>query len=103
MASINAARPACGVDAVSEPREDCLAGELDDYPDTHSAAQKQARSTQRLIAMCRILDAIAEMRDALDYRIALEDPDDRFLQADCQTWYELTQGLTDFLKARRSA
>jgi hypothetical protein len=43
------------------------------------------------------------MRAALDHRIWREDPEDTHLEADVQTWCELAQALTDFLKARRSA
>ena len=57
----------------------------------------------RLFAWCRILDAVAEMRHALDQRIRRAGPDDRFLQADCQTWCELANALADFLEVRRTA
>ena len=39
--------------------------------------------------LAAIIDAVAEMRDALDYRIYREDIDDTHLAADCQTWCEL--------------
>jgi len=58
---------------------------------------------KRTIAWCRIIDSAAEMREALDYRIWREDPNDRFLQADCQAWCELTKALADFLGVRRAA
>ncbi len=57
----------------------------------------------RARAWLRILDAVGEMRDALDHRIWLEDPEDNFLEADCRTWCELAKALADFLAARRSA
>jgi hypothetical protein len=57
----------------------------------------------RLLAWCRILDAVAEMRESLDHRIWREDPDDIFLEADVQTWSELARALTDFLSASRAA
>ena len=52
---------------------------------------------------CRILDAVAEQRDALDYRIRCGDPADNLLEADCKAWCELSCGLADFLEARRVA
>ena len=59
--------------------------------------------TQALAARRRILDAVAQQREALDYRIWREDPDDTHLAADCQTWCELTRALADFLTTRGSA
>jgi hypothetical protein len=38
----------------------------------------------RFAAWCRVLDAVAEMRAALDHRIWKEDSDDTFLEADTQ-------------------
>ena len=58
---------------------------------------------KRRNAWRRILDAVAEMRDALEYRIWRGDPDDTHLHADCQTWAEFARALADFLKSRRSA
>ena len=55
----------------------------------------------RLVAWTRVLDAVAEMRDSLDHRIWREDTEDTLLEADCQTWCELTRALADFLAARR--
>jgi hypothetical protein len=57
----------------------------------------------RMVAWRRILDAVAEQRQALDHRIWLEDPDDVLLEADTRTWCELAVALADFLDARRSA
>jgi hypothetical protein len=57
----------------------------------------------RLIAWTRVLDVVAEQREALDHRIWREDADDVFLEADCQTWSELTRALADYLAARRAA
>lgn len=57
----------------------------------------------RLVAWFRILEAVSEMRDALDHRIWRENPADTHLEADCQTWCELARALADFLKARRSS
>jgi hypothetical protein len=62
-----------------------------------------ARMLARMVAWCRILDAVAEMRAALDHRIRREDADDTHLEADVQTWCRLSAALADFLKARRSA
>ena len=58
---------------------------------------------RRLLAWCRIIDAVVEMRAGLDHRIWREDVDDTHLEADCQTWCELTRALADFLEARRAA
>jgi hypothetical protein len=58
---------------------------------------------RRMRAWARILDAVADMREALSYRISQASPDDLFLKADCQTWCELTQALADFLEVRRTA
>jgi hypothetical protein len=42
------------------------------------------------------------MRTGLDHRIWRGDADDTHLEADCQTWCELTRALADFLEARRA-
>jgi hypothetical protein len=60
-------------------------------------------ATRRVTAWCRIVDAVAEQKDALAHRIWRADPDDDLLEADVQTWLELTQSLADFLEARRAA
>jgi hypothetical protein len=57
----------------------------------------------RIHAWCRILDAVGEMRTALDHRIWRQDPADTLLAADCQTWCELAGALAEFLRARRTA
>ena len=64
--------------------------------------QKSHRARARLMAWCSILDAVAEQREALDYRIWREDPGDTHLAADCQTWCELAAALAAFLKAREA-
>ena len=51
----------------------------------------------QLLAWCRVLDAVAEQREALDHRIWREDPDDTHLKADVQTWCELARALAYFL------
>ena len=58
---------------------------------------------RRMSAWCRILDAVAEQRAALDARIYREDIDDKHLGADVHSWCELTRALADFLQMRRSA
>ena len=62
-----------------------------------------ARVAQRFIAWRRILDAVADQREALDHRIWLADPDDTHLEADCRAWCDLSRALADFLRARRQA
>ena len=68
-------------------------------PDPTSFTQAESRAR----AAFRILEAVIEMRDALDYRLWREDPTDTHLEADCQTWWELAQALVDFLRAKRSS
>lgn len=57
----------------------------------------------RVVAWAPVLDAVAEQRDALQHRIWRGDPDDTLLEADCQTFCELSNALADFLQARRAA
>jgi hypothetical protein len=57
----------------------------------------------RLLAWCRVLEGVADQREALEHRIWCEDPEDVFLEADIQTWRELTRALVAFLEARRTA
>jgi hypothetical protein len=57
----------------------------------------------RLRAWLRILDALAEMRLALEHRIWREDPDDTVLENDCQCWCELADAIADHLSLRRSS
>jgi hypothetical protein len=54
-------------------------------------------------AWCRVLNAIAEQREALDFRIWCARPDDTDLDADVQIWCELSAALADFLDARVAA
>ena len=56
----------------------------------------------RALAWCRILDALAEQRQALEHRIYREDFEDTALEPDCRVWCELATALAAFLKARRS-
>ena len=69
-------------------------------PGRAADAAKYARAKRRVHAYCRVLDAVAEQRDALAYRAWLADPDDTFLPADVQTWCELSLALAD-LPARK--
>jgi hypothetical protein len=69
---------------------------------TRNDATVNIRAKARILAWCRILDALAEQREALEYRIWCEDPDDTHLEADCRLWCELAQALADFPNARRS-
>ena len=62
-----------------------------------------SKAKTRFAAWCHVLDAVADMRNELDCRIGLADPDDVHLEADCHTWCTLAQALADFLTARRSA
>lgn len=57
----------------------------------------------RMLAWRRVVEAVAEQREALAHRIWREDPEDTHLQADVQTWCELAQALADYIRARRSA
>lgn len=68
-----------------------------------TVGQKFVAGETRMLAWRRILEAVAEQRAALDYRIWRENPDDTHLKADCQTWCELARALADFLRARRAA
>ena len=60
-------------------------------------------TSRRLEAWRQILESVAEMRGALEFRIWREDPDDRHLESDVQAWLDLARALADFLRARRSA
>ena len=55
---------------------------------------------RRRCAWLRVLDAVAEMREALDHRIHRADINDTLLAADVQTWCDLVRALTDYLKGR---
>jgi hypothetical protein len=68
-------------------------------PDPRIFAQAEARAR----AWLRIVETVAEMREALDCRIWCEDAEDTHLEHDCRAFCELMRGLTDFLKARRPA
>ena len=67
-----------------------------------SPQQKSHAARQRLTAWCGVLNAVAEQREALDYRIWREDANDTLLAGDCQTWCELAAALAAFLKAREA-
>ena len=57
---------------------------------------------RRRSAWMHVLEAVAKMREGLEYRISREDPDDTHLHADCRTWCELARALAGLLKSRRS-
>ena len=61
-----------------------------------------ARVAQCFIACRRVLDAVADQREALDHRIWREDSNDTNLEDDVRTWCELSRALADFLDARRA-
>lgn len=56
---------------------------------------------RRRRAWLHVLNAVAEMREALDYRIWQADPDDTHVEADCRVWCELSHALADFLAPRK--
>jgi hypothetical protein len=64
-------------------------------------AAAKSISTSRLNVWCRVLGAVADMRESLEHRIWREDPADRHLEADCRTWCQLARALADSLKARK--
>jgi hypothetical protein len=70
---------------------------------TTPLADTVLRARARLLAWCRVIEAVTEMRDALQYRIYREGIEDMFLEADVQTWRDLTRALAAFLEARRTA
>ena len=63
--------------------------------------RKSIRARARLRAWCRILDTLAEQREALQLRIWREYPGEIHLAAECQAWCELARSLTNLLRARR--
>jgi hypothetical protein len=58
---------------------------------------------QQQLSLCRVLNAIAEQREALDFRIWRAGSDDTHLEADVRIWRELSGALADFLEARQAA
>jgi hypothetical protein len=66
-------------------------------------AKQFAVAKARADAWLRVLAAVFEQREALDYRIWREDPADALLVADVETWLSLARALADFLRARRAA
>jgi hypothetical protein len=64
---------------------------------------KKSTRRQLLSSWCQVIDAVAEQRQALDFRIRCAEPDDTHLEADVQTWWELSRALADFLVARSAA
>ena len=57
----------------------------------------------RLRAWTRVLDAVADIRDSLQYRISREDVTDTQLESDVQKFGELTRALADYLQAKKEA
>jgi hypothetical protein len=51
-------------------------------------------------AWTRVIDVLAEMREALEHRIWREDATDTLLEHDCQTFGELSRALADYLQSR---
>jgi hypothetical protein len=49
------------------------------------------------------LDAVADIRDRLQYRISREDVTDTQLESDVQQFGELTRALADYLQAKKEA
>jgi len=70
--------------------------------DSKSQARPQ-RLSPWLEAWCRILHAVAEQREALDFRIRRAEPHDAHLAADVQAWCELSRALADFFEATSAA
>ena len=66
-------------------------------------AKQLRRAERRMIAWQRVLDAVAEMRAAIDHRIWAENPDDVSLEHDCRNFCELALALSNYLKAKRAA
>ena len=66
----------------------------------HFTTAAKSASHHCLQAWTRALDALAEMREALQHRIWREDADDVHLEADCRAWCELTRALANFLEVR---
>lgn len=64
---------------------------------------KGTARTQYLLLLCRVLNAVAEQRSALDFRIWLAELRDTHLQSDVETWCQLSLALADVLAARREA
>ena len=56
----------------------------------------------RASAWLRVIEAVTDMLDALDYRIWRADLHDTHLEADCRVWRELARALAEFLKQRNS-
>jgi hypothetical protein len=63
-------------------------------PATPHAVRTKGRA--RLVVWTRVLEALAEQREALAHRIWLEDAEDTLLEADTQTFTELVRALDDF-------
>lgn len=69
-------------------------------PKTAIAVATLPIANARAIAWCEISEAVAEMRESLDRRIAREDLSDLTLSRDCRVWLDLVHGLADYLEAK---
>jgi hypothetical protein len=59
------------------------------------------RARLRANAWRRIIEVVADMRDALSYRLWREDPTDEHLEHDCELFSELARALAAFLRIGR--
>jgi hypothetical protein len=78
-------------------------GEIEKKRCAETITKRSPRRQHLSGALCRVLDAVADQREGLDFRIWRAEPDDTHLQADVQIWRELSCALADFLEARRAA
>jgi hypothetical protein len=69
---------------------------------TKRSARRQDLSQPKQ-AWCRVLAAVADQREVLDFRIWVAEANDTHLEADVQIWCDLTGALADFLEAGRAA
>jgi hypothetical protein len=66
-----------------------------------SARGLDVKASDRLRAWTRVLEAVADIRDSLQYRISREDVTDTQLESDVQKFGELTRALADYLQAKK--
>jgi hypothetical protein len=64
---------------------------------------KKSKRRQLFSFWCRVIDAVAEQRTALDHRVWRAEPNDAHLEADVRIWCALAGALADFLEAGRAA
>jgi hypothetical protein len=67
-----------------------------------AAMSTMERATARMTACRRVLEALADQREALEHRLWREDPDDTLLEGDVQTFGELARAIAAFLEIRRA-